>query len=178
MRNNTGYECAVISYSKVKGYDIELDNMSFVCVDWQPAGHEKNWKPKKGNVYWVIDEYGGISEITFVNTHRDRWNLITGNYAKTEQEMIDKRRFLEIDRQVRDIADEQGRPTDEDWNNINIQKYFLCYEPTDNSIKLGWNRFSKKAGVIYCLKCDEFLATCLDCIGQADMEFWAKYERR
>lgn len=171
MRNNTGYDCIKINYQ-------DIINHKYYMTVWQPAGHEKNWKPNIGDYYYGLNSAGDIEVKEYFINPLCEWDIKTGNYARTEQEMIDYKRFLIIDRKVRDIADELGRPTDEDWKDYNKYIYTLRYNYITLKIELKNTDHYYNSSEIYCLDGMLFLRTCLDRIGQTDLEFWAKYASR
>ena len=47
---------------------------------------EEPWKPKIGEVYWVVFDDGGIGKKINYDNESDRFSLMIGNYARTPED--------------------------------------------------------------------------------------------
>lgn len=116
-----------------------LDKFPNILTDWFEEIEEsenKRWRAKRGERYWVLDNYG----IIFVSKERedkvDNFRYSIGDYFKTEKEAEAYKEYL-IARQVL-LNDAEGGKWDEhgcnNWNAVYARNnwgalHFMCYMP-------------------------------------------------
>lgn len=130
----------------------------------------KRWRAEKGEKYWLVSHYGLITYNVEDDYRVDSGCYNRGNYFKTkeEAELYEKKRA--VTQKVKDIAIRLGEPTEEDWRDSGIAKYYLGHDClADKVARLATSYIFRVQGTIYCLD-DNFLNTCLAEIGEEDLK--------
>ena len=128
----------------------------------------KRWRARNGVRYWYVHHDGLINY-----NHEDSDIIDTGcynlgNYFKTESEAGLHRKKLLITQKVKDIASRLGEPTEDEFSNSEIKKYFLVLK-NDGIFGQTYHEYYKTQGAIYCLD-ENFLDVCLEEIGEEDLK--------
>ena len=129
----------------------------------------KRWRAEKGEKYWFALHDGLIDFNEEENDIIDEGCYNRGNYFKTEEEAVlyDQKRVLI--QQVKDIAIRLGEPTEDDWKDSDVEKFFLVFGVNPEYIDVNSTYVYKNIGSIYCLD-KNFLKVCLEEIGEENLK--------
>ncbi len=114
------------------------------------------FKPKETQMYWYIDTNSQINTSLYEGIWPfDYFKLKTHQTFRTQTECQEYGDMLETHHQLIDIADRLEIPSEEDWLDINIKKYYLKLRfqisTKRHTIKQEACCISKKQGTIHCL---------------------------
>lgn len=93
-----------------------------------------NWKPKKGEDYYLIHPFGIIDKTT-KNTELDDAIISLGNYFKTEQEALFEVERLKVLAELKEFS---YVFSDNEWKSNGIDKYFIGIDPIENTIAINY----------------------------------------
>lgn len=121
----------------------------------------KKWKPKDGERYYVIDITGVVSDrfnnfITVTDSA-----LAIGNCFKTEEEAEFAVERLKVLEELKEFSYEFS---DEEWNDLFIDKYFICYDCSKSYINISYAHKLKIANIYF--KTREAARKAIDKIGE------------
>ena len=129
----------------------------------------KRWRAENGNTYWTLHNEGSLEFIKERNDTIDDKTHKLGNYFKTKEEAELYRKKLVITQKVKDIAIRLGEPTEDDWKDPDVEKFYFAFDCQFGDFALHLTRQYKTFGNIYCLDTD-FLEVCLEEIGEEDLK--------
>ena len=69
--------------NEIKELKERLEKLEAVKVE-EPQ--PKRWKPKDGQIYWLIDRYGNVEDTTWNADSYDTWQHLCGNCFETKEE--------------------------------------------------------------------------------------------
>lgn len=134
----------------------------------------KRWRAEEGGIYWFVLGAVQLDWRHEYNQNIDIFNYDTHNYFQTEEEAQKYARVLETERQLKRFADEHNDKID--WsNNINQEKWSLCYYYNRYEVSPIRCRMIKEARVIYFLS-EEIAKQAIDEIGAEKIKEYLTYE--
>lgn len=144
-----------IEDGKVKIYlkdgNIKFNNFTQETIantlaeDWEVVEEpkSKDWKPKKGDKYYYINDAGFIFNYDCREDISDEARLNIGNCFKTEEEakhMVEK---LKVIHELQKFAYENNEK-EIDWNNKTQYKYYLVYATEDEEFYVDYAVYCKR----------------------------------
>lgn len=144
-----------IEDGKVKIYlkdgNIKFNNFTQETIantlaeDWEVVEEpkSKDWKPKKGDKYYYINDAGSIFNYDCREDISDEAHLNIGNYFKTEEDakhMVEK---LKVIHELQKFAYENNEK-EIDWNNKTQYKYYLVYATEDEELYVDYAVYCKR----------------------------------
>lgn len=106
------------------------------------------WRAKEGEEYYYFgsdyDIYSDEDNHCSVDDERYKY----GNYSKTEEALEEKKKKLLYQQQYKDYIG-KDLVTNEDWEDISIEKYCAYYDFYEKTIKIGENFSHKYQGIIH-----------------------------
>ena len=106
------------------------------------------WRAKEGEEYYYFgsdyDIYSDEDNHCSVDDERYKY----GNYSKTEEALEEKKKKLLYRQQYLDYIGED-LPTDEDWKDNDILKYYAYYDYDSNIVDIDGGIYFKFQGTIY-----------------------------
>ena len=169
---------------------MEADNIFINYKDFLELCKEENKKPKEKDI--ITDKTGRIMKVNPGNKNTVFYGISNNKVCDMPVRFIYEKQGIvkeyvcyiskeacekalkrqETENKLRALAFELNGDrdiTEEEWKNINIDKYYLYYVLSNNTINLGFNIESKNQGTIFCLSNDfEYEATKL--IGEEDLK--------
>ena len=134
----------------------------------------KRWRAEVGCMYWFVESGGNPKWWHENSRYIDDFYYDTHNYFQTEDEAQKYARVLETERQLKRFADEHNDKID--WsNNINQEKWNLCYYYSRYEVSPIICRMIKDARVIYFLS-EEIARQAIDEIGEEKIKEYLTYE--
>ncbi|MBO7714599.1 MAG: hypothetical protein J6S85_13570 [Methanobrevibacter sp.] len=107
----------------------------------------KRWKPNKYKTYWLVDNCGGVGEVTWQNGDYDKWHYVTGNCFKTKEEAEEHRKQIEYTARYKNYIEEHSEPID--WKNAKTLKYYAYMRIETQEIEVdNYDRY-KIQGTIF-----------------------------
>lgn len=144
-----------IEDGKVKIYlkdgNIKFNNFTQETIantlaeDWEVVEEpkSKDWKPKKGDKYYYINDASFIFNYDCREDISDEAHLNIGNCFKTEKEakhMVEK---LKVIHELQKFAYENNEK-EIDWNNKTQYKYYLVYATEDEELYVDYAVYCKR----------------------------------
>ena len=129
--------------NKIKELQDELEQLKAAKIE---AEQPKRWKPKCGEEYWLINEYGQIASTTYRKDEYDSWPYLTGNCFKTEEEAEEYKKKIEYTARYKNYIEEHNEPLD--WNNNDQEKYHAEFNCDTGAIDPSYYRSWKIQGTI------------------------------
>lgn len=144
-----------IEDGKVKIYlkdgNIKFNNFTQETIantlaeDWEVVEEpkSKDWKPKKGDKYYYINDAGSIFNYDYREDISDEAHLNIGNCFKTEEEakhMVEK---LKVIHELQKFAYENNEK-EIDWNGSKQYKYYLVYDTEDEELYVDYAVYCKR----------------------------------
>lgn len=135
---------------------------------------EKRFKPEYNEKYYFIDSIGCINHFTWIDDNYSKFLYSQRNCFRTREEAKQYLIWLNIDAQIRDIADELNGDEVINWKDKLQIKYGIVFD----AIKNEFERFELYF-IDNCITClsYEFLNVCLNRIGFDDLKFYFTYRR-
>lgn len=133
------------------------------------------WRAEENETYFVVGNAGDIAEIFESFSKFDNFHYKTRNYFETEKQAENYLKFLNIEADIRDIADKLNADNPVDWSDGEQKKYYMYFDYMNGHIERSHINQSRPIS-IYCTN-KYFIARCLSKIGKNDLEFYLKYER-
>lgn len=139
-----------IEDGKVKIYlkdgNIKFNNFTQETIantlaeDWEVVEEpkSKDWKPKKGDIYYYIGNAGSIFNYDCREDILDEAHRNIGNYFKTEEDakhMVEK---FKVIRELQKFANENNEK-EIDWKNFNQRKYKIVYDAEDEDLYVDYS---------------------------------------
>ncbi len=152
----------------IKNSDKELD-INVIDGEIKITEIDKKWKPKEGELFYIyIPQIGGVA----LKGWGDDILYDIRNCYKTEKEAREYGKWYEIRKQLIGLAEKLGKPTREDWENLNVKKYCIKYDFDTNKIYCysGNGIYDYN---IYCLSKDFFKRAEKE-IGIGDIKYFYK----
>jgi len=159
-----------------KDFELEIDKI-LIAIDENEVIQKKKkerWKPKEDEIYWFVDADGDITDVPWYNRHYHEWCYNQRNCFKTRQEVGEYKRYLEIEAQIRYIADDLNEGRKVKWGE-NQWHYKIWYDHEDGEISDVKTK-DVQTPEIYCLN-EKFRNICVERIGKEDLKFYLTYER-
>lgn len=115
-----------------------------LAEDWEifEEPKSKDWKPKKGDKYYYINDAGSIFNYDCREDISDEAHLNIGNCFKTEEEakhMVEK---LKVIHELQKFAYENNEK-EIDWNNKTQYKYCLVYDIDHKKVCIDYGTYVK-----------------------------------
>lgn len=121
-------------------------------------------KPKIGESYWCLADYGDIRCILWKGDPIDLFHFTTGNCFKTYEEAQDYKENLLTKQALKDLALELNNGVEIDWNNYKLTKYCIFISCVDELYLHSINS-NKHLGQVYCYDKD-FLTIAKERVGE------------
>lgn len=128
----------------------------------------KRFRADDGEVYWYIDSDGNVEEDCDNRYSEDNFRYECRNYFKTREQGLKALKKLKTYNQLKDLAEKLNKGEKIDWEDSK-DKYYIEYEPQDDSLDDNSNISYKKLGNIYCLN-DDFLDEAIEVIGEDNLK--------
>jgi hypothetical protein len=135
----------------------------------------KRWKPIHHEIYFLVNDSGKIEQEYYDNVNSDNYRILQRNCFKTENEAEQYLKWLTIDAQIRDIAEELNGEDVIDWSDSDQRKFYIIYDFIDKDF-CCLDTFNITSGESHCLS-NELLSVCIDRISESDLKFYFTYER-
>lgn len=120
------------------------------------------WKPKFGDMYYVITIYGGVSSMKWADDNYDRSVYEVGNCFKTREEALFEAERRRVIKELKDFADEHNDMLN--WNNTDQYKYYIVFGTEGNCIDYFCS--SRFKGVNIYFTCREFAEQAVKQVGE------------
>ena len=116
-----------------------------LAEDWEVVEEpkSKDWKPKKGDKYYYINDTGFIFNYDCREDISDEAHLNISNCFKTEEEakhMVEK---LKVIHKLQKFAYENNEK-EIDWNASKQYKYYLVYDTEDEELYVDYAVYCKR----------------------------------
>ncbi len=166
-----------IEDGKVKIYlkdgNIKFNNFTQETIantlaeDWEVVEEPKikDWKPKKGDKYYYINDAGSIFNYDCREDISDEAHLNIGNCFKTEEEakhMVEK---LKVIHELQKFAYENNEK-EIDWNDFSQYKYFLTYDSSANDILIDFYTYTRSNSSNIYFSSQEIAKKAIETIGE------------
>ena len=134
-----------------------------------------NAKLEESDKYWTVGCKGEIINVPDIGCDIDIFTKSTGNCFKTEKEAEDYLEDLKVKTEIKKIAEELNKGKEIDWNDYDVDKYYLYYDYGYNiqCIDTELSRAWKREGVTYCLE-RNFMDVCIERIGEERLKNYLK----
>lgn len=123
--------------------------------------------------YWTVSGSGEITSLSDYSDDFDRFKKEIGNYFKTREEAEEYLEDLKVKTEIKNIAKELNKGKEIDWNDYDIDKYYLYYSYQYKSLVCTSVSGSKEEGTTYCLD-RNFMDVCVERIGKERLEKYLK----
>lgn len=132
----------------------------------------KRWRGRCGQNYYYVTHDNNVRCKTDYYTSVDEFRYDTSNYFRNEQEAQKYANVLEIERQLKRLADEHNDVID--WSN-SLAKCYLSYNYDTQSISIdsAWAR--REPRVIY-FSSEEIAEQAIKTIGEEEIKEYLTYE--
>lgn len=100
-------------------YNYFLDNFD----EWFEEIKEMDWKPKRGDTYWLITSSGAVGNAIWDNDNIDNGRYKMGVCCQTEE---DAKHAKEI--QIAQTIIKRSSDFKPDWNDDNQEKWYVVYD--------------------------------------------------
>ena len=113
--------------------------------DWEIVEETKNkdWKPKKGDKYYYINDAGSIFNYDCREDISDEAHLNISNCFKTEEEAKHIVEKLKVIHELQKFAYENNEK-EIDWNASKQYKYYLVYDTEDEELYVDYAVYCKR----------------------------------
>lgn len=118
--------------------EFEISEESYEAFKKQFVKDDKRWKPEINEDYWDINNYEDVLSSTWFDDKFDNIQYINKNVYKTEAECD---RALEI----LNILNKYSYDFSEEWENYDIDKYYLFYGFEDAEIDCDYEFHCKSS---------------------------------
>lgn len=144
-----------IEDGKVKIYlkdgNIKFNNFTQKTIantlaeDWEVVeeSKSKDWKPKKGDKYYYINDAGSIFNYDCREDISDEAHLNISNCFKTEEEAKHIVEKLKVIHELQKFAYENNEK-EIDWNASKQYKYYLVYDTEDEELYVDYAVYCKR----------------------------------
>ena len=131
------------SYYGFKSDEVKiiLPNDTVVTPEeyWKSKEVKKGrWKPKDGEIYWLIVSSGDIDWEHNVGSPCDNYRHLVGNRFKTKKEAEEYKKKLIYQQQYKDYALEHNDEID--WKSYDQHKYKAYYSHLDKKLEIEVNQ--------------------------------------
>lgn len=111
----------------------------------------KNWKPERGEGYWVIYSDGSVTSDMWRGEYaQDISRYRSGNIFRTREEAEEVSEKRKVKAELERLAEELNGDREIDWENDEQRKYHLCGGKLEIlSDNVNW--VTRTEGVTYCL---------------------------
>ena len=166
-----------IEDGKVKIYlkdgNIKFNNFTQETIantlaeDWEVVEEpkSKDWKPKKGDKYYYINDAGFIFNYDCREDISDEAHLNIGNCFKTEEEakhMVEK---LKVIHELQKFAYENNEK-EIDWNNKTQYKYYLVYATEDEELYVDYAVYCKRESLNIYFTSSKIAKRAIEAVGE------------
>lgn len=129
--------------------DVELTEEQEKHIKEYLKIENKKWKPKEGENYYYVDNYGDIEREFFSESDRlDYFNFFSNNYFKTEEEAEFRLEQIKVYNELKNFADENNEEID--WKDAEQDKWFIKgINLRNNKLIFDYNFELKFLGQIY-----------------------------
>lgn len=131
--------------NKIKELEKQLAELKMAKVE-EPQ-QPKRWKPKNGQIYWLIDRYGDVSDTTWNADSYDTWQHLSGNCFETKKEAEEYKKQIEYTARYKNYIEEHSEPID--WCDTNQPKWYVRCSLLTKSFYITYNEVEKHQGTIY-----------------------------
>lgn len=107
----------------------------------------KRWQPNEYETYWLVDNCGGVGEVTWQNGDYDKWHYLVGNCFKTREEAEEYKKQIKYTALYKNYIEEHSEPID--WNNNDQEKYYAEFNCNTGAISPDYSCNWKTQGTIY-----------------------------
>lgn len=107
----------------------------------------KRWRPKNGQIYWLLDRYGNVEDTTWNTDSYDVWQHLSGNCFETKGEAEEYKKKIEYTAIYKNYIEEHNGPLD--WTNTNQPKFLADFNCESHEIEVSRYSHYKQQGTIY-----------------------------
>ena len=126
------------------------------------------WKAQKNKRYYCFDSCGEIQE-DCDNCYVDTARYEFGNYFETKEEAENVVEKIKIYTQLKDLALKLNKGEKINWDNSMQNKYYIGFNPLDNTLMRMHTNTLQNIGQTYCLD-GNFLVKAIKEIGEENLK--------
>lgn len=122
---------------KINEIDKELDSIK------AKESRKVKWKPKEGDTYYFVNSCREIARSCWINDEIDNWRYNNLRIFETREECIQYKNFIE------EVNKRKYEFSVEEWKDVNIFKYYICYEYAVKKIYVNRIQSVREVGTTY-----------------------------